>query len=104
MGKIVDGGPRVVDVPAQEPGLSSQQLRVELAACRARLIDCRAVLAIPQVLHEVARLIAAEPTWMEHIVTILEALDDGEPGFDAELTRFAGVVDARIQGAWQVRA
>ena len=102
MSKIVDTGPRVVEL-TPDAGLSAQQLRVELAACRAQLEDCRTVLEIPQILHEVARLIAAEPlaTWMEHVVTILAALDESaatDPAFVLELFRLVEVVEARVQG------
>lgn len=102
MNGIVDRGPRIVEL-APDAGLSAQRLHEELALCHAQLADCRAVLTIPPILTEVARLIAAEPPgdWLGHVVTVLAALEGmAEDGaaFVMALCRLAEVLEARAQG------
>jgi|GEM_PF-2748863 len=105
MAGIVDQGPRVVEL-TPGAGLSAQKLHDELALCHAQLTDCRAVLTIPPILTEVARLIAAEPAseWMGHVTTVLRALDGmAEDGvaFVVSLCRLVEVLDVRARdGAW----
>lgn len=105
MSGINDSGPRVVEL-APGAGLSAQRLHEELALCHAQLADCRAVLTIPPILTEVARLIAAEPAkdWMGHVTTVLMALDGmatDAPAFVVALCRLAEVLDVRARdGAW----
>lgn len=108
MAGIVDRGPRVVEL-TPGAGLSAQKLHDELALCRAQLADCRAVLTIPPILTEVARLIAAEPpgNWLGHVATVLMALEgmagDGA-AFVVALYRLVEALNARAQeGAWEVR-
>jgi hypothetical protein len=107
MVSIVDSGPRVVEL-TPGAGLSAQKLHDELVLCHAQLADCRAVLTIPPILIEVARLIAAEPPgdWMGHVATVLMALEGmAEDGaaFVVALYRLVQVLNARTQnGAWEV--
>lgn len=107
MVRIVDPGPHVVEL-TPDAGLSAQKLHDELALCHAQLADCRAVLTIPPILTEVARLIAVEPLsdWGGHVVTILQALDgmaqDGAT-FVMTLYRLTEILNVRTQnGAWEV--